>query len=199
MGYWKRILIVTCCLVGGAGCFYYWSLGQFNQAFSQLDVAYNSSALVVAPEIAPIVTDTATSTASTTMAVSTSPVGIISDIFFTFPVRGKTVYSGCTYDVAWTASSTVNSIDLSLVDAGTQKSLGPVTSGITAHIADKRITGMQWKVGTVWPGNYYIGISQLNGTEVKMRSPKFIIEAIPDDVDVAQRADYCSQTGGKFQ
>ena len=199
MGYWKRILIVTCCLVGGAGCFYYWSLGLFNQAFSQLDVAYNSSALVVAPDITPVTTDVATSTASTTDATNINSGGTISDILFTFPVRGKTVYSGCTYDITWLASSTVRSIDLSLVDAGTQKPLGPITSGIPAHSEDKKIDRIQWKVGTVWPGNYYIGISQLNGTDVKMRSPKFIVEAIPDDVDMAQRADYCSQTGGKFQ
>ena len=165
-----RIFLIAAVLIGGTALFGFWALHQFDLVFANISSSYASPAATGA-----------VATSSVAVQPNALVLGATSTpkFAFTFPLRGITVYSGCAYTLSWLASTTIKSLDISLVDAGTLKPIGPLhnaSTSTTASIAQ----GFQWKVRRVWPGNYYLLVSSINGIETKKRSGTFTIGPMPE-------------------
>ena len=175
MGSWKYITLIVLLLVGCTLFFRQWSLHQFDVAFKTFDVSYNELASSIAATNTIIV-----SNATSTQSAETP------DMTLTFPQKGNVLYVGCNYTVTWNATSSITALEIALVDAGTRKPSGPKTSGLSSTSSPAQIESLHWKVGNVWPGNYFIAISSINGNTVDKKSDVFTIET-PDNQQV------CSQ------
>lgn len=175
MSNWKRIILIIFVLIGGVSFFGYWSINQFDSAFDNLSASYT----INIPSIPqPFKQDEIFSTS--TLALS-----------FTFPQKDSDVYIGCTYLISWQSSTTISSLETSLIDAGTMEPAGPIASGLTKNnTIEKDLQNLKWKVGSVWPGEYYIKISKINGVEVESRSKVFVINKMPENIDI-DKADLC--------
>ncbi|MBI2046426.1 MAG: hypothetical protein HYT28_03350 [Parcubacteria group bacterium] len=204
---WKRILLVVFVLIGGTTSFAFWSFQQFDHVFD--NTFENLSAFYVA--ISPRVHEPS-SIATTTTEIATSTPTTSSDqdneqdnidpkfqlVFLPKP-KGEDVYIGCTYEISWLASTTIKSLETVLIDAGTRKPTGPITSGLDKENnieADSQ--SLQWKVGVAWPGEYFISISNVNGTTTDERSRKFIINEMPNGANKKEQKILCKETGGNL-
>jgi hypothetical protein len=217
MNNWKRITLVIFVLIGSVTFFRYWSISQFNQVFDNLSDLYVANSYLVypsfkqneqnaglastSPEISEeFATSTDSGLASTSpeisviVATSTNP-----ELSFTFPQKGDEVYISCTYPISWQSSTTINSLKTALVDAGTRESMGPITSGLAKeNTIEIDLQNLKWKVGVVWPGEYFISISNVNGVATDERSQNFIINEIPNGSDEKERKNFCEETGGNL-
>ena len=191
---WKRIFLFVFVLLGAALSFRYWSLNQFDDVFDSLI----ASSAVVIPPIDPRSTVSETST----LASSTPPTDqndLDSTFQLIFSPKKDAVYVGCTYEISWLASTTIKSLETALIDVGTREPTGPVASGISKeNIPDDDSQSLKWKVGVVWPGEYFISISNVNGVVTDERSRKFIINEIPDGSGEKERKNLCEETGGNL-
>jgi hypothetical protein len=184
----KKIVAFVVVLIGGTLGFAYWSIHNFNLAFSSFDKLQETNlSNVISAETLPTVTGT--TTAETVLATSTEPVNS-EEFKFIFPAKATDVYSGCKYEVSWTSSS-IDSIDLSLVDAGTREVMGPIAGGIPKNITGQNLESFGWKVGSVWPGKYYILVTNINGTEIQKKSATVNIIDIPETVEDIEK--FCSE------
>ena len=188
---WKYITLIILILVGGAASFGYWSINQFDRVFDNLSATYLAnthqaySFLKQRAELA-----------------STSPevLGVIatsteSKLSLAFPQKDTDVYVGCTYSILWKTSTTTNSLEIALVNASTKESIGPKTSGLAKENAiEKESQNLNWKVGFVWPGAYYIKISKINGAEAVFRSKVFEINNMPKSISAAEREKICKES-----
>src|SRR3989338_6532397 len=179
---WKRIVLVVFLLLGATLSFGYWSLNQFDVVFDRFDSLIASPATIIYPA------DTqSTASETSTPATSTTPTdqnNVDSKFQLIFSTRKSVVYIGCTYEISWLASTTIKSLETALIDAGTRKPTGPVASGISKeNIPDDDSQSLKWKEGVVWPGEYFISISNVNGVATDERSQKFIINEIPNGSD----------------
>ena len=199
-----RITLVVFVLIGGTMSFGFWSLQQFDNALENLSAA---SYLAVSPLVREI------STATTTPIVATSTLAISeasSTISFNqddidpkfqliFSPKKSSVYVSCTYEISWLASTTIKSLETSLIDTGTSKSAGPVASGISKeNIIEDGSQSLKWKIGVVWPGEYFILISNVNGMATDERSQKFVIKEIPKGSNEKEKKNLCKETGGSL-
>jgi len=216
----KRIALVMFILIGSTIFFSYWSINQFNQVFDQVfdnlssaylaDVppAYSSlkqrAGLVFgSPEISgELATSTDSELASTStemlviVATSTDPTDPV-ERYFTFPKKDTKVYIGCTYSISWQSSTMINSLETALIDVGTREPIGPIASGLAKENTIERDSqNLEWRVGVVWPGKYFISISNVNGVATDERSQKFIINEIPNGSDEKEYKNLCEETGG---
>jgi len=211
----KRITLVIFILIGSVSLFGYWSFDQFNQAFDNLSAAYLADAPLtyssirerrVASSSLETIEELATSTdselastspeTSTKAAASTDPTDPV-ELSFTFPEKDTEVYIGCTYPISWQSSGTVSSLETALVDAGTREPVGPKTSGISKeNIIAKDLQKLEWKVGYVWPGAYYIKISKINAEEAEIRSKIFIVNKTPENISADEQKNTCKESGG---
>lgn len=166
MASWKYILVVALVLIGTTAGFGYWALQEFQITFKVMDNSYAELSAVTAATLNKLVVQD--------QAGTSSPI-----INFTFPSQGEVLLGSCDYRLTWTSSSTISSINLSLIDAGTSKALGPVTSGLGGTTTGKQLKEKSWTVGQVWPGNYYLQVLSLNDQEVSQKSDVFIIEEAP--------------------
>jgi len=175
MGSWKRIAVVIFVLIGSVTFFSYWSISQFNQAFDNLGLT--STSLETSGEVA-----------------TSTP-----ELSLTFPKKGTGVYIGCTYPISWQSSTTTSSLEIALVDASSSVSLGPITSGLAREMAiEKDSQNINWKVGFVRPGAYYIKISKINGVDTDTISKVFIINKIPESISASEQKNICEEFGGYF-
>jgi len=201
----KRITLVILVLVGSVALFGYWSINQFNQAFDNLSAAYladtstayltlkqKAESASTSPEISgEIATSTGTSTKPIT---STDP-----ELTLAFPQKETKVYIGCTYPISWQASGLITSMEAALVDAGTKEALGPKTSGLAKENTVKEdLQNLTWKVGSVWPGAYYIKISKINDFETETRSKVFLVNKLSENLNESEQKDICEKSGGLF-
>ena len=178
-----RIMLSIVVLIGGTLGFAYWARMSFDKAFADLGAtgAYNASAIQavrtsstpVAPTVPQTPPITVTPPETKTLTPATQAEAKIIKLGFSFPSASTTVYRGCKYTIAWNTTS-VASMDMTLMDAGTRKPMGPVASGIAKNVTPKGTT-LPWKVGTVWPGSYYILASNINGSTLSEKSPVFTI------------------------
>jgi hypothetical protein len=210
----KRIIAVSIVLVGSAVIFRFWSLGQFNGALDQMTAAVANSntvtvAAIVAPPVpaAPVVavastsTSISTSTASTIIAISTTTTTSTDaqpTLTFIFPDNTSQLYNGCTYPVTWQSSTTVDTLGITLVDAGSQKNIGPANSGLAATTTVIATSSFPWKVSVTWPGKYYISIFGINGIDTKARSRIFHANAFPANTSHSDKQSFCQDSGGNL-
>ena len=103
-----------------------------------------------------------------------------------------TLYEGCTYNVAWTGAKP-NQIELALLDAGTRKAQGPVAAGIPKDITGTALDSFAWKVGSVWPGKYFIQATAADGAPATGKTAAFTIAAMPSGLSTAQAKALCAQ------
>lgn len=214
MSNWKRITLVIFVLIGSVAFFGYWSINQFDQAFNNLNALYVANTYSVYPsskqnvELAStsqeMFVELATSTdlglASTSqemlliVATSTDP-----ELSFIFPKKSDEVYIGCTYKISWQSSTTINSLETTLVDAGTRESVGPIASGLEKeNTIERDLQNLKWKVGVVWSGAYYIKVSKINGVEVEFRSEIFEINKMSENIRSSEKENICKESNGLF-
>jgi len=204
---WKRIILVVFVFVGSATFFGYWSVSQFNETLDSLDASYVASTNSVyeylrqASTSSEISEELATSTDNAGLA-STSPeisgefaTSTDAELSFTFPQEGDGVYMECVYKVSWQSLPTINSLEIVLVDAGTRETAGPIASGLAKeNTIDKDLQNLEWKVGNVWPGSYYIKVSKINGIDTEFRSDVFEINKIPENISASEKENICKES-----
>ena len=198
---WIRITLVISILIGGTTSFGYWSINQFDSAFDNLSAPYfanihsvypvrgNDSNGVYPPKdgLAPTSPEI-----SGELATSTEL-----ELSFTFPQKDTEVYIGCTYPISWQSSTTINLLEASLIDAGTREAVGPKTGGLAKeNTIEKEPQNLNWKVGFVWPGAYYIKVSKINGVEAEFRSKTFQIGKLPEGINEEEKINICRESSG---
>jgi len=120
-----------------------------------------------------------------------------SELHFGFLEDNYDVYTGCTYQISWSPSTTIKSFGAALVDGGTKEISGPVASGLAKeNYVEPNSRGMAWKVGVVWPGDYFISIPKINGVETKIQSEYFSVKRFPVDISVSEKENMCKESGG---
>jgi hypothetical protein len=193
---WIRIVLVFTGLIGSTAAFGYWTLNQFNQVFDNLGASY-----IAIADASPIslfdeanegkVSITLLKTASNLLATTTS-----SEFNLLFPQKGKEVYADCTYMVPW-QSTTTNLIEIALVDAGTKMPVESRYSGLAReYVVEDDSQNFKWRVGAVWPGEYYLSVSKIDGVDQKMESNIFKLNRMPANLDKAEVADICLEANG---
>jgi len=89
----------------------------------------------------------------------------------------------------------ISSLEAALIDAGVREAIPPKTSGLAKeNIIEKESQNLNWKVGFVWPGAYYIKISKINGVEAVFRSKVFEINNMPKGISAAEREKICKES-----
>lgn len=218
MSGWKYISIVVLILLGGTIYSGYWILGQFNLAFNTFDTSYNqlsasfaaytkavsdqttATTTATTTDISEISTTTPETISTTTPEVSTNAFATSTDptVSFTFLQKDRGIYIGCTYQISWLASTTINSLEAALIDAGTRDAVLPDTSGLAKENTIEKGSQLNWKVGPGSPGAYYIKISRINNVAAVIRSKIFKINKAPDGSNEKEQRSLCEKTGGNL-
>ncbi len=196
MKHFKRIAITSTILIGSTLAFGFWALNKFNNAFSDIDEAYKihtinpyknpnqitqfsqSTSTATSTTVASLETSNHIASTTTKNTETTQEKNTNTGFKFTFPKKDTNIYTNCSYKISWN-SSDVKSINLSLVDAGTKKPLLK-TYGIPKNLSGENLTGFDWKVGFVWPGEYYILAGDINNVNWQEKSPVFTVVDTPD-------------------
>lgn len=155
-------------------------------------------------DVAPTATSTSgivLTSASTSGVVLTSikpPEEISTDLklSFIFPKKSNDLYIGCTYQISWQASSTISSLGTVLVDSGSRDAVDPIKSGLARENKIGSSSSLEWKIGEVWPGDYFIRVSNIFGFEVK--SDIFTIRKMSKSIRADEKEKICIETGGSF-
>lgn len=109
-----------------------------------------------------------------------------------FPKSKAKVYIGCTYNISWESSTRVSSLETTLIGTATGESSGPIASGLAKQYKIKPdAQSFDWKVGAVWPGEYVISISKVNGIQTKTQSKYFVIYKMPEGLTAAEQKNLC--------
>lgn len=199
---WIRVTLVCSILVGGTAFIGHQVFNQFDEALNNLGASY--AAIANMPPI-PVTNKTNTEHISTTTPEitatttpeMTSPVATSTalKLSLAFPKKGSELYIGCTYQIPLQSSTTVRSLGTTLIDAGTKESIGPIASGLAREIkieADSQI--LDWKVGAVWPGEYFILISKMNGVEIDAKSKSFMVQKLPGGISASKQESFCKES-----
>lgn len=194
MSNYRRISFIVFVLVGGAISFGYWSVSEFDTAFQNIDQSLASTHeaydfLKQRNEEKIIQTEPEEVAATSTNI----------ELSFIFPEKGANLYIGCTYDLNFISSSTISYIDATLFDAGNKKEIIDSSSGLNEeNNIQKDFQNIKWKVGAVWPGEYYIQTSKINGSDIQTKSEIFLINRMPEDIDVPAQKEICKNSNGSF-
>lgn len=209
MNSFKRIAIVFV-LLGGVSVFGYWSNTQFNQVLDDsfyehasanlfysikknIESASTSPETLEEKDMDDIDTDIGTTTQPISDALATSTV----EFSYTFPKKGDVFYIGCAYPISWQSSTKIDLLGVSLVDAGTREVVGPIASGLAKENSiEKDLQNIEWKVGSVWPGPYYIKASNINGVQTEFRSDQFEINKMSENISTSEKEIICKGSGG---
>lgn len=207
----KRIILVTILLIGGTLIFGYWSLRQFDLVFNNTTETSITKSIFsifskdkkneVKDETneefpAPIVQD-----------VEESPLVIETNIItnqeeseerelnltFFSPVKENNFFIGCKYNIIWRSEVASDQLVFSLVDAGMRKKVSTFKSGMPENTTITNAKSLEWKVGDVWPGRYYVLISGASDEYLKKRSEVFEIKQIPQGTSPNLIADFCKK------
>ncbi len=208
----KYIIIIVVILVGGALLFRFWALNNFNSVLSDMDkentpvyipkkVVLDTEATPVIPiipvegEVVPIILPKEILLNNKIIKDEIVDIkkedGKVIDLIFTSPAKDANLYIGCKYSISISSSSVISSINMSLYDFGTRKVQGPIASGIPKDITGKDIKSVDWKVGNVWPGKYFISTLNINGQELSKKSLVFNINKIPEDIKKSDIEEFC--------
>jgi len=196
---WIRIFLVCFVLIGGTAFFAFYSINQLNKAFDDIEASF--FATVKIPQVhfsdktnkEQIPTSTPeTIPTSTPEIISTSATSTDLDLSFIFPKKNNEVYIGCTYQLSFQSSTTIRSLEIALLDDGTNETIEPSASGIAReNKIEPNSQSLDWKVGVVWPGKYYIKVSNINGVELENYSKTFTIRKMPKDISVGEKEKIC--------
>lgn len=203
-----RIILVTFVLIGGATFFGFWSIGQFDQAFddfSQANAQFAYSSLLrkdvlgkklasTTPVISGVVATSTDLNLVSTSSEMTLGVATLTNpqLSFSFLQSDTKVYTECTYSISWDPFIKVDSLEIDLVDATTGILVEANTSGFAKeNILEEDSDHLDWKVGGVLPGEYFILISKINGIEREVRSKYFMIYNMPEDISTNERKNIC--------
>ena len=217
---WIRIILVCFALVGGTAFFAYQLLilNKFNNTLDNLSASI--FAIANTPPIPfsdktnkeQIPTPTpeiigASATSTDKEQISTTTPGIIGTsatstdlgLSFIFPQKGSEVYIGCTYQLSLQSSTTMRSLETALVDADTREIVEPIESGLAKeNKIELNSQGLDWKVGVVGPGEYYIKVSNINDVDLETKSKIFLISKIPKSASPDEREKICKESDGSF-
>lgn len=195
MSNWKRISLIVFVLIGGAVSFGYWSINQFNLAFEDLSTSYLANANIAYSSLK----KEAGLASTSPQILENSASSTDTQLSFSFPKKGFNIYTGCTYEIPLQSSTTISSIEVNLVDRGTKDLIDPAKSGLAKAVTlEAGSQNFKWKVGSVWPGEYYIETSKINDSEVQTKSDIFLINRMPEDIDVPAQKEICKQSNGIF-
>lgn len=187
-----RIITVIGIIGGGTFFFREWALQEFNSTFASLDASFVGTEQVA--QVAGVFATASTSEATLGTSTPVAYTGPDNFLFIT-PRKNAVMYQGCTYPVTWMASSTLQSLTLTLSDAGTRQAISGDYSGIPQEITGNNIQSIEWKVGArVWPGEYFFQLTSLNKKEVDEKSYRFTVKAIPNTVLEQDRKDICEDS-----
>ena len=177
--------------------FGYWSLNQFNQVFDTLSHTLSATSVANVSAVSSLIKRDA-DIASTSPEVSTEvftnafATSTDSEAPFTLLYNDMGLYIGCTYPICWQASTTIRSLETTLVDAVPRDVVEQKISGLAKENTIEDSQPIHWKVGEgVLPGTYYIKISKINGAEAVVRSSAFAINKMPEGLDEEEQTSLC--------
>lgn len=181
-------------LIGGTLVFAYWSLNSFDQVFSSIDSAQQSSlANVISINNIPESNSIATTTQEDQEIETPNTITPdINNFEFTFPSKPTDFYKGCEYTISWQDLG-IDSVNMTLIDAGNRKAIGPTVSGVPRSLSGKSLQSFDWKVRNIWSGKYYIEASSINGNEIQKRSAVITLVDIPIDITPENIDDFCQK------
>jgi len=168
MNAWKRIALIAFLLVGATLSFGYWSLREFSLAIAKLDNSYSELSLS-AIALTSLQNSRQVKTATSTPQVS-----------FNYPIAGDKLTAGCSYDISLTSSTTINSRELTLIDAVSDRSIDAESSGLATSTTPSKSGQIPWTIGKVTDGEYYLSISKINDLQVEEKSGVFKIKESPN-------------------
>ena len=192
-------------LIGSVSFFGYWSINQLNQVFDTLSVNLSAASVAhtqtvssflekeaVVASTSPVLFNVfATSTPTSKVGTSTESVGADLGAPFTFLQKETGLYSGCAYSISVQASTTIASLEVTLVDAKTRDPVAQKISGLSKENALEKSQEIPWKVGAVSPGAYYIKIVKARDAKSVVRSSVFNIQSIPEGLSVEEKESLC--------
>jgi len=212
MSGWKYVSIVVLLLLGGIIYFGYWAYSQHNLAldaysasYAQLSASfatYTKTALSWRTATSTAISEISTTTpqnisTSSPIIISTSATSTDLKLAFVLPNKDNEIYAGCTYQIPLQSTTTIRSLGVTLIDAGTREAIGPIASGLAKESAiEKGSQNLKWKVGAVWPGTYYFKVSSINGVDAEIRSKVFRINKVPVDMPTDEKMSICKGSGG---
>ncbi len=214
-----RIFFVCAVLLGGTALFGYWSMYRFDKSMDVLmEACYsiarqppilasrvpNTQPIAVVPEPVPEPEPEPVEVAPEIDAVPEEepapevvPVAVTPKdltLAFAFPKKDNTLYNGCTYPVTFVASGFIGVLKTDLVDAGAKSVIDPAKSRLAKENAiPANATSLNWGVSTVWPGTYYLKVTDANG--VVLRSGVFAVKNMPANATAAAKEKLCTDTG----
>ena len=220
---WIRIFLVCFALVGGTAFFVYQSLNQFNNAFDSLSAStfaiakippisfFNKTNKEQIPTSSPetisttatstdvSISTSATSTFVTSTDISTTATSTDLKLSFVFPKKNSKVYIGCAYQLSFQSSTPIHLLEIALIDDGTNETVEPIASGLAReNKIEPNSQSLDWKVGVVWPGKYYIKVSNINGVELENYSKSFTISRLPKGISVDEKEKICKESNGSL-
>jgi len=197
-------------LIGGTAFFVYQLSNQFNNALDNLSASSFAIAKIPpihffdktnkeqiptsTPEtisIPAVSTDPISTSTPETISTSTTPTDL--KLSFIFPKKNNEVYIGCTYQLSFQSSSAIRSLVTALIDAGVRKPIEPFVSGLASeNKIEPNSKSLDWEVGEVWPGKYYIKVTDIHG--VDLRSDVFTIRKMPSGISADEREKICKES-----
>ena len=118
---------------------------------------------------------------------------------FIFPKKNNKVYIGCTYQLSFQSSTTIRLVETTLIDAGAIETIEPIVSGLAEeNKIEPNSQSLDWKVGVVWPGKYYIKVSNINGADLENYSKVFTISKMTKGISVDEKEKICKESDGSF-
>lgn len=211
MKHWKRIFWVFFILVGSTSIFAYYSFNQFNNALDDLSASSLSIANISSTSFSDkrdrgqtLTATLKTVSASASEAISTPTTSTDPEPSFVFPKINGKVYTGCTYKLSFQSliqsSTATHSLETALIDAGTKETIDPSESGLARENKIKLdFQSLDWKVGIIWPGKYYIKLLNTIGIDPgKIRSNVFTISGTPKSISIDEKKKICQESDGSF-
>ncbi len=188
----KRIITWIFVLLGGTFLFYLWSNARMEE-IKDLDTYTEEYKPVIKQDVKKYYiysTSTNIQVLLSKMLIdnnqSTSTLLLANSVDyerynFIKPKKDQILYKGCTYDIAldFADGDSPEYMGISLADFGTKKFVSKDISGLKNSITLKD-NSFKWYIGDIWPGEYYLMVSMINGVDVNVVSNKFIIQ---DSID----------------
>ncbi len=194
-------------LIGGTAFFGYWILSQLNNALEDL----SATSFAIA-KISPIrLSNKTDNKEQITISAPETPEPEISETPKVIPnsttpadlnlslIIPNEVYIGCAYQLSFQSSTTISSLEATLVDAGAREIIEPNSSGLAReNKIESNSQSLNWEVGMVWPGEYYIKVLNVNDVSLENRSKVFMISQMPKDISADEKERICKESGGSF-
>jgi hypothetical protein len=188
-----RVLLTCLVLVGGTAFFAYYQFNQFNNELDTLSASYLAIA-DISPISNKIRKEPIPSTIPETVSTSATSTDLKpSFVFF----KNDEAYIGCTYQISFQSASTTGLLETALIDAGTTETAIPITDSLVEEDEiELNSQSIDWKVGSVSPGEYYIKASTNDG--VDLESKVFTIRKMPAGLRASDREKICKESDGSF-